>query len=356
MRLLTALGLVLALAGTAAAAPNVVNNTQKGSLLIFPDIDVRNSTSTLVRIANDGSSSIDVKCTWMDGNKNRSDFVIALTKNQAIWFDARSGNGSVHVNPFPYYRANGFDNPYLGGANSDPYLAGVLVCFAVDRGEENQIKWNHLSGSATVYDTAQATAYEYSAYGFFVQNGVDLAPVGTGGTLYLNGVDYDSCPIYQIGQMSPEGTLLNVGGGEILSFLQNRVAIAGCTLHLNQDWTPVTTKLLFDVWNGDEVKFSGAFECADSWHESTFFDMDSAGGNFTRINLGTDTARYRIQGVKSMQCAGSQAVGLLAVQSSTVLMPGSETARTGMNLTAAGKFLGRVNWDAENVVPEGGVP
>jgi hypothetical protein len=304
-------------------------------------------------LANDGASAVDVKCVWVDGNQHRSDFVVTLTRNQAIWFDARTGQGTYKVNAFPASHANGYDNPYLGGANRDPYLAGMLVCFAVEGGEQNQVKWNHLLGTATVSDAATGTAYEYSAYGFFVQNGIDLDPIGSPGLLFLNGVDYDSCPLYQIGQLSPEGSSVGAGGGQ-MAFLRNRLAVAACHLPLNQDWTPVTTKLQFDVWNADEIKFSGAFACAGAWHETQFTDIEAAPDNFTRVNLGTDSARYRAQGVKSTQCPGSQAVGLLAVQSSLLTVSGRPT-RAGSSLAAAGKFLGRVIWDPSGAVPEGGM-
>jgi hypothetical protein len=337
-------------ADLALAAPNVANAGQKGSLIVFPDIDIRGTSNTIVRISQDGSLNIDVKCVWVDGNRNRADFVMRVTRGQAVWFDARTGRGSTQVNRFPLSRSNGYDNPHLDGASADPYLAGMLVCFAVDGGEQQQVKWNHLSGTATVFDSTQGTAYEYSAYAFFVQNGFDLQPMGTPGSLVLNGLDYDMCPLYQIGQISPEGTVASFDPS--LAFLGHRLAVAGCSQQLTQDWLPVTTKLLFDVWNEDEVKFSGAFECADSWHETRLVDIDSAQGNFTRTNLGTDTARYRVQGVKSTQCAGSQATGLVAVQASTLSI-GGRLFTAATTLATAGKMQGYVTWNPQEAVPEG---
>lgn len=353
MRTLLALGLVLALAGTATAAPNVVNSTQKGSLLIFPDVDVRATTSTLVRLQNDGASSIGVKCYWTDGNRHRSDFALTLTRNQAVWFDAKTGRGTSSVSPFPQFASNGYDNPYLGGPNANPYRAGQLVCFAVNAGEQHQVKWNHLSGTATVYDTALGAAYEYTAYAFFISNGVDLQPQGTAGTMFLNGIDYDACPLYQIGQMSPEVTVTNIGNHQLV-FWRNRLTLVGCAIDLRQDWLPIYTKWVFDVWNGDEVKFTGAFECADAWHETMFTDIDSAAQNFTRANLGTDAVRYRVQGVKSSQCPLSQATGVLAIQSTDLTINGADR-RIGTNLTSAGKFIGHIQWDPGQAVPEGGL-
>ncbi|MGE3842868.1 MAG: hypothetical protein AB7I50_14935, partial [Vicinamibacterales bacterium] len=98
--------------------------------------------------------------------------------------------------------------------------------------------------------------------------------------------------------------------------------------------------------------------------------IDAAGQNFDAATLATYAARYRIQGVKSTQCdrvkSGSsdtvasvttQAVGVLAVQQS-VLSLGVRPilARSvGTTLAAAGKFNGRIVWDAEGAVPEGAI-
>jgi hypothetical protein len=364
MRLSLAAVILLSSCASALAAPNVTNATQKGSLLIFPDIDVSpGAINTLVRIQNDGSLDVDVKCYWMDGNKNRVDFIIPVTRNQPVWFDASTGQGTYQVNPFPMGAANGFDNPFLIGPglteatdSSGAFTRGMLACWAVDNGGQNQVKWNHLSGTATVYETFGPAAYEYNAYAFFVPTGLDLEPVGVAGTLSLNGVEYDSCPLYQIGQFSPPVTTF----GNVSIFL-NRLVVSGCTLDLRQDWVPVFTKLQFEVWNEEEVKFTGAFECADSWHE-TFFDVDAAPQNFLRSNLGTDAARYRIQGVKSTQCEDltatpprtTQAAGVLAVQAS-LLQVGALRSKIGTTLAAAGKLTGRLAWVPAGVVPEGGV-
>jgi cysteine-rich repeat protein len=197
----------------AVAAPNVANVTQKGSALIFPDIRVDREGAdwnTLIRLQNDGSLDVTVTCYWLDGNKNRVDFSLGVTRNQPVWFDARTGHGTHQINPFPTTLANGFDNPFLltppslDEATDGPglYFKGTLVCWATDAGRQTQVKWNHLSGTATLYHP-QVGAYEYDAYAFFAPTGLDQEPVGTAGILALDGVFYDTCPLYQIGQFSP---------------------------------------------------------------------------------------------------------------------------------------------------------
>jgi hypothetical protein len=217
MRVVLAFAAALAVYTSVSAAPNVANPTQKGSVLLFPDIRIDEEGgqpwNTLIRLSNDGSAAIDVMCYWMDGNKHRVDFVIRVTPNQPIWFDARTGHGSSQVNGFPQTPSNGFDNPYLvtppaldeASDGDGLYAKGLLACWAVDAGAQHQVKWNHLSGTATVYNPALG-AYEYNAQAFFAPGGVEREPLGTAGVLSLDGLVYDSCPLYQIGQFTPIST------------------------------------------------------------------------------------------------------------------------------------------------------
>ncbi|MGE3844593.1 MAG: hypothetical protein AB7I50_23760, partial [Vicinamibacterales bacterium] len=205
---------MLLVAALAGAAPNVTTTSQKGSLLIFPDIRVDQGWRTLVRIENDGNSDVGIKCGWVDGNSHRDTFFSSLTGNQAIWFDAASGQGSVPIYRIPSTTSVGFDNPFLPGG-SGIYSRGLLSCWAVDELAKQQVMWNHLSGTATVWHSA-GTAYEYSAYAFFVATGLPLSPVGTAGTLSLNGLVYDQCPAYQMGFVPPGSAAITVVGTRTL--------------------------------------------------------------------------------------------------------------------------------------------
>jgi hypothetical protein len=358
---LAAAALVVLWAASAAAAPNVANSAQKGSLLIFPDVRVDDDWNTLIRIENDGTRDVDLKCFWLDGNRNRVNFTLPLTRGQALWFDARSGHGTFRGNRFPVSSAGGMDNPFLigpGGVTEDtdtsgPYRRGWLICFVVNYLSSTQVKWNHLSGTATVYHPVLG-AYEYNAYAFYAPLGLDLDPIGIPGILNLNGVEYDSCPLYQIGQFSPNGA----GGtpGAPLTDA-NRLALVTCSPA--SDPTFAWTRLQFDVWSEDEIKFTGAFECAYTWHETTFgSDLDAAAQNFDWRNLGTFSARYRVQGFKGTPCEApnriTQNVGILAVHSSTLQSDGAPPRLIGTTLAAAGKFAGRLSWTPSGPVPEVG--
>jgi hypothetical protein len=132
-----------------------------------------------------------------------------------------------------------------------------------------------------------------------------------------------------------------------------RLALTSCTIDLRQDWVAAFTKLQFDVWNEDEVKFTGAFECSDGWHETQLAgDLDAGAGTFSLESLGTPAARFRVQGVTSSQCPDARATGTLAVQSYRML---GGTVSAGTTLAGAGKSVGSIRWDPAGVVPEGGV-
>jgi hypothetical protein len=65
--------------------------------------------------------------------------------------------------------------------------------------------------------------------------------------------------------------------------------------------------------------------------------------------------------VKSAQCEATgrttQAVGVIGVQSSSISVNAGvpPTDMVGTTLAAAGKFTGKIVWDPEGVVPEGGI-
>jgi hypothetical protein len=95
------------------------------------------------------------------------------------------------------------------------------------------------------------------------------------------------------------------------------------------------------------VKLTGAFRCADSWHESP---------------SGTDpiqntAIRVRLQGVPSDRCevdgevVPTQAVGVIAVQSARL----GPQKYGGTTLTGAGKTAGSIMWDPATPAEEGGI-
>ncbi|KFI20211.1 hypothetical protein IB75_03640 [Nitrosococcus oceani C-27] len=323
MRYAVIMGTVVAasLLSTSALALDRGNTSEKGSLLVFPNVDVSGDRNTIIRIQNDYSDSVSLKCYWKNGTKFFTDFQIELTKFQPIWISAKDGKGTYNVPPFPTFTNQayldnigvGYKGPEKNSINGGPNhrgvtpsqvllpdnakTAGELQCWAVDSSGANEIRWNHLAGSATVVDTSHGTAYEYSAWGFrcLVGGNGDECVTADAGKLDLDGTEYEACPKKLIGQFSPAGA--SVGDVQVR---HNELTIASCNQDLTQDQQFHFTKLKFNVWNEQEVKLTGAYQCIDSWHQLLLSDVQNNGRNFSAF--GTNVARFKVKGMKSSVC------------------------------------------------------
>jgi len=358
----------------AFAAQNVANTSQKGSLLIFPLIDVRttDTATTIIDISNDGSRTALLNCYYINDHKARVDFSFPISPKGTISWDVLTHSGGIAPPAWP-----------VGGSflQGDPNT-GELVCFAVDGAVANQVRFNHLTGTATVvyFNDADANqhkqAFKYNAWAFTARTGevippADGTPVGTPGDLALTGSNdddsYDACPLYLIGVFSPGGLNLggrpNVLGG--VTYKDNDLSVSSCSQDLRQDFHINLTKIQFTVWNAFEEDFTGAWQCSDS--VLTFGLDDPADNvpvnsqlvNFTYGQLQTHNARFMAQGVTSTQCPGSVPTGLLGVLTTSIgigtpaVGAENEDAEIGNTIHGAGTETGFVLWDASpSIVPE----
>ncbi len=318
----------------------------------------------------------------MDSNQTVEDFQIPVTANQPIYFSAGTGVGDdsfVQVPPF----GPGFG---IGGI-------GSLVCFAEDAGDTTQILYNHLYGNALIVSTvlgAVVTAVEYNAYSFRMEN---LAGgTATPGVLPLNGDNgYDACPQYLVENFLASDP---AAPGSILgAYERPDLTLWPCKQDLRQDRQPTCSKAKFDVWNENEIKFTGAYQCFKCFLE-VFLDelgatkvpgngitWDAAQkGNgfgwdkFTEAALGTEVARMRVQGVASSVCkfrapwdvcnGKTQATPLLGVLLYAQQFAGGSGVHdgnnqkivlpiTGTTLHGAGfDISGVIRWDPAGSTPE----
>ena len=366
---LAAVFLLVALSTVALAAQNVTNPAQKGSLLVWPKIVVDRAgfvtADTVVTIVNDYTSLVDVKCYWMDEYQNIQDFVFRLTKNQVVWFRASDGMGmegskEVFVPPFDGRR-------------------GELKCWAVNNEGTQQISWNHLFGSATIYDYRAGEAWEYSTWNFAARAVDRNDPVGTGGELELTGADggYDACPEYLLGTFVAQRDAMHAGTQDGLEPFGSDLTLVPCKQDLRQDRIPTYTKAEFDIWNEDEVKSTGAYMCFKCWLETTLepHPYYSAGAgtwkNFDKFgiaSLHTDMGFFRVTGVFSTACKATDwyanfpypyflpyttvATPLIGLISTNLLFP-VDRAIVGTTLNTAGfDGTGFVKWDPQWEHPE----
>jgi hypothetical protein len=344
----------------AFGAQNVANTSQKGSLLMWPDItvDVENASDTVVEISNDQNATVQVECEYINQRKGRVDFDFSLSAKQTLSWDVLTGKSDVSFSA-PLFPSSG---TFPGNASK-----GDLVCFAVDAGVANQIAWNHLTGTATVIDTDDTDAiqtkqaFRYNAFAFAARCtlcpgglATDGTIQGTAGDLVLSGNGdgtYDECPAYNIVNFSPNGATVGP-----LATIDNDLAVISCDQDLRQDFTLNLTKLQFTVWNEFENSFTGSYQCVDSVNFVPLSASDNSAllnpSNFDFSTLRTANARYQVAGVASTQCAGSRPAGLLGVATASVgINDTEEDQELGSTTQGAGGEAGFVLWDPAGIVP-----
>jgi hypothetical protein len=179
--------------------------------------------------------------------------------------------------------------------------------------------------------------------------------------LLLDGVNYERCPQYLIGNFTPNGRTIH----DHYHYVDTHVSVVGCTEDLTQDRKNHFTKLTFDFFNEHEVKFTEPFECADTFHEFSLADLGSDPSDVLTA-IGTDAAYFRMFGLASDQCPQftplTEEVGLVGIIASTVEIggvdgtidgttPTSERVAVDTNLVGAGRDPGSILWNA-NPEPE----
>jgi len=345
-----ALAITLVTVGFASAASNVANTSQKGSLLIFPKIYIdlaaegANFTDTWVTIGNDYFEDVWVKCYWVNSNQDIADFMFRLTPNQPIAFSAAYGTGlgdsGITVpafTPYPYTSTKGF---------------GELKCWAVNAAGDQQISWNHLYGTAVIVQENGAVAY--NAWSFAAKLALK-ANGGKAGEILLNGTDrYDACPTYLVTNFVPAGITQtqNPWGREV----DPDLTLVACKQDLRQDRTPTVVKAKFDVWNENETKYTGAYQCVTCLWEGFLDKITYNSANFTIKSLKTPIARFRVQSADPAKCGNnnktfSPFLGLMlyaATDGQGDLLPfaGHTPFTAGLDGT------GFVLWDTAGTTPE----
>ena len=349
--------------GPALALQNVANTSQKGSLLIFPliNIDSGDSSNTLIEISNDQNAAIHVECNYINEKKDRVDFDFHLTGKATVSWDVLlTGTGDINPPVFP-----------SGGTFPGNPARGELICFATDGSVQNQIAFNHLTGTATVIALADADAaqskqaFRYNPWAFIARdaNGAPAADgtiQGTPGDLQLTGANdgksYDGCPGYNIVNFMPNGATLDG-----VRTIDNDLVGVSCNQDLTQDFKLHTTKLKFTIWNVNENSFTGTWICVDSVFSVGLGGGDSPtglvqGSSFDFSTLRTDNARYQVKGVVSTQCPAvfgtTEVAGLLGVATSSLALGGDsgEDQEVGSTTQGAGILPGFVLWDPAGTV------
>ncbi|MCO6436493.1 MAG: hypothetical protein J5J06_05345 [Phycisphaerae bacterium] len=376
-----ACGLLAAVAVSPALAQDRVSATEKGSILLYPKVEIRWDAAgnviqdTFIDITNDfpedvfvqmhfvnGDEALDYDCYYDHnceaslgvGNENCRvcerphlgwnwvDVKIELTGNEPTYWSAYTGLPKG-VSPFTI-----LDPGYPPGrpdpdGSGNRVLRGFVIAWAVNNvGEE--IRWNHLKGDALLVNYMNGSAWEYNAYAFGAlvpETNGGLIP-GTG-ELLLDGQEYEAVFAELLLDFYAVGSTAFSGAGRTVE-VDTDLTLMPMDIDLRQENEgPTTTKAFFTIWNMNEFKFSGTERCITCW-DQTLLRFYDAPNHFLLQNLQTNKGKARIDGIRSAVVCDdpengivSKATALLGVSMKYLRFDaGVDYAQAGSNLVGLG--------------------
>jgi hypothetical protein len=377
--------------------------TTKGSLVYFTKVELRWGAApayqllqdTFLSLTNDGASPVRVLMHFVNGDPplpavfdgagnlverahpgwNRLDNEMTLTANQPVYWSVLSGQPAAGgLSPFAAL------DPGMPPGRPDPegrnerVLRGFVIGWAVNESGA-EIRWNHLAGNGTIVNYAEGSAWEYVTHNHRVVSAVGEGqpPDGTPGELHLDGIEYAAAyglilyNFQAVGAAAFSGPVQVVGDADLTLLLPD--------IDLRQTTTgPATTKASFDVWNMNEVKFSGLHRCVTCWNQ-TLLSGYAAGApgvpnHFLLANLQTPHGKARIDGLAApLQCdvlddpdtPGDESVtsiarAIVGVAARRLVFDGGRIELTGYPLVGMGTQSAVVRYDVIAAPPEGEAP
>lgn len=380
----------LAMVGT-ANADNRVSASKKGSVLIYSKVEIIWNAAgelmqdTVLELSNDFPQDVFVQFYFVNGDAPRDpvfagdppmlvaegepgwnwvDCQALLTNDQPMYWSAASGL-PLGCQPFDILDPDQGNGPGRPLANGDRTLRGFVYAWAVDNNGA-AIRWNHLSGAATLVNYRHASAWEYNAWAFAALTGENGQNIGTPGVLSLDGITYD----IGFDQLHMD---FYASGAASLSSPDRAVQVdTDLTLHpisadLRQDSRgPIATKAKFDIWNLNERRFSGTERCIQCWDQELLSNY-GAPNTFLLNNLQADKGKARIDGMMSSVCdvncyqspntaspdgenglrICTEYASLLGVVAKKLVFGGAtpEVAYSGRSLVGSGTEAAQILWD-----------
>lgn len=349
--------LCLAVLVPGALAQDRTCSSVKGSLLVYPKVEVRWDAAgnlvqdTFITVNNDYPADVLIQAYFLSEPCNWFDNFFELTMNQPAYWAASSGL-PLGVSPWDI-----LGDPYPDPEGSGEFIIrGSILLWAVDA-DHREIRWNHLYGGAIIVNYNYNTAWEYNAYAFPA-----VTTVPHGGLLYtpygrldLDGTEY----VYGYAKLLMDffavGATAFSGGGDLITH-DTDLTLFILSNDLRQDGAgPFRTKAYFELWNENELGISGTEYCVQKYNETLF---STVGGPLMVENLHTNMGRARITGVQSYWCdlpqRPSTDQSLLGVQARILSFDGGapETDIAGSNLFGSGTQAATIWYDIPEVPPE----
>ena len=324
--------------------PSRVDMTTKGSLLVFPKIELRWDDQgnllqdTFIDISNDYPGWVGVQMYFINGDPplaatpseryhfghNWVDNQIVLTSNQPTYWNALGGDPHG-VSPFtildPSSNQTQQGRPAQDGSG-ERVLRGMILAWAVDA-TGSEIRWNHLKGDVVIVNYAKTAAWEYSAWAFgtrCVGNGqhpLDCIEFVDGvccdaevipGQMDLDAFQYDAVFSQLVLDFYASGSAELYDYLPGIAALDTDLTLVPMDIDVRQETPgPVITKAKFDIWSMNEIKFSNTERCITGWDQQLVSLYDPP-NSFMRQYLHTDKGKARINGIASTVVCGAYSV------------------------------------------------
>jgi hypothetical protein len=323
--------LVCGLAASATFATDRVNVSEKGSLLIFPKVEIELDATgavlrdTFITMTNDwNEDDVNVQMYFVNGDVNTAgciwqcpfaDADLTLTADQPAYWSVNEGRA---------YDAVGLNFDVLlndPSGSGNQIARGYIIAYAVDN-TGAQIRWNHLFGEATIVDYVTSTAYTYHAYSFRALTGANGDTVGTAGVINLDGSEYDytfdillfnffadgSEAFSNVTNHPHDGNPAGLGAPTVT--VESELSL----MVVDQDFVgssgrqplPPRTLARATIWNENETKLTNTIRCISCWDNTILGDYANVAGivtNWFRITaLGTDMGKAEIDGQDDRRC------------------------------------------------------
>lgn len=291
--------------GDGASRSLPASASAKGSLLIFPHVEIRWDvngdlyTDTFINLTNEYEQPVELFFLYVRENCTDIDVHTNLTRNQPAYWSAASGHPGPDNDAMPPFGTIG---DALVDSNGEHYLRGYVVVFAVNTAGE-QIRWNHLLGAATGVDYRHGTVWEYGAYAFRANNVMHGEVVGTPGELLLDGEHYDqgynqlTLDFYRPGCVAFLGGVVPAAVQVVARDTALSLVMLDMDFRREAVGGPYSTLVVFDTWDQNETGLTGDAVCLRKWAGWTLTQL---GGHFATIQ--TDRAYSRMDGIEYDGC------------------------------------------------------
>jgi len=357
----------------------LTNVSQKGSLLLFPSVQVgwrpngEIFLDTAIELLNDYTQDVRVQLYFVNGDPpmeqviagdppeivsqaepgwNFSDCMIKLTANQvASWSAARGMAGGCA--PFTVLDPDGRPDPERSAGHR--MLRGYVLAWAVNNAGE-EIRWNHLSGHATTLDYHEIAASEYAPYAFRVRSGQTGAPSDARpGLLLLNGREYDALPDTLLWTFEAAGVSRIFDLAGVVSSNTDLTLMPVESDFRHDGFERVTTTARYDIWNENEQRFSGTQHELTCWHQKLLSEYPSP-NHLVLSNLQTNRGKARIRGVGGTNCGSASLPAPIVGVAERALMFAvtcAGTAKSSATLKGEGCESGAVLFDPSGLADNG---